>query len=189
VEIPFTRMHWESVHVARRLPLARGWETQLDVEYNPLFFQGRRLTSERYQHWLRAQGVRYVALPSVALDPAARQEALLIRRGLPFLTRVWSDRRWTLYEVEHSRGLTTGDAAKVRELGPTSFTLQAAKPGPISVRVRWTPYWRVTAGKACVRRGPGGWTVVEVARKGAVRVSARLALGSVFRPRGNCSSG
>jgi hypothetical protein len=27
VEIPFTELHWESVHVARRLQLARGWET------------------------------------------------------------------------------------------------------------------------------------------------------------------
>ena len=49
VEIPFTRMHWESVHVARRFPLARGWEAQLDRKYNALFRQGRTLTAERYR--------------------------------------------------------------------------------------------------------------------------------------------
>ena len=31
VEIPPTRNHWETVHVARRFSLARGWERQLDT--------------------------------------------------------------------------------------------------------------------------------------------------------------
>ena len=41
VEVPFTRLHWESVYVARDVPLARGWVTQLDVKYNPLFRTSR----------------------------------------------------------------------------------------------------------------------------------------------------
>ena len=40
VEVPFTRLHWEAVHVARSTSLARGWETQLDVKYNALFRVG-----------------------------------------------------------------------------------------------------------------------------------------------------
>ncbi len=173
VEIPFTRMHWESVHVARRLPLARGWETQLDVKFNPLFRQGRRLTAERYQHWLHTNGVRYVALPDVPLDPAARQEARLIRRGLPFLDEVWSDRRWRLFEVVDARGLAGRDAT-VRRIGPSSFTLEAGRPGKHVVRVRWTPYWRLERGRGCVREGPGGWTIVDAARRGVLRVGARF---------------
>jgi len=180
VEIPFTRLHWESVHVARRLPLARGWETQLDVKYNPLFRKGRELTAERYQFWLHEHGVRYVALPAVPLDPTARQEARLIRRGLPFLRRVWADRHWQLFEVEDARSLA-GRNATVRNIGPTAFTLEARRPGRHLVRVRFTPYWRITAGLGCVARGPDGWTEVEVAQAGLVRVSARFDAERVVR--------
>jgi hypothetical protein len=176
VEIPFTRMHWESVHVARRYSLARGWEAQLDVKYNPLFRQGRRLTSERYQHWLLSNGVRYVALPDVPLDPAARHEARIIERGLPFLRLVYSDRHWRVFEVEGARGLTrTGSGARVRRIGPTSFTLQASRTGPVLVRVRWTPYWKVTRGDACVERAPDGWTMVRAREAGRIRVATRFS--------------
>jgi hypothetical protein len=185
VEIPFTRMHWEAVHVARRVPMARGWSTQLDVKYNPLFRQGRLLTAERYQHWLHTNGVRYVALPDVPLDPAAEQEARLIRRGLPYLEEIWSDRHWTLYEVVDARGLATGDG-RVRRIGPTSFTLEADSPGELLVRVRWTPYWEVTKGRGCVSRGRQGWTVVRAHRPGTIRVSARFDPGRMLSRRGTC---
>ena len=174
VEIPFTRMHWESVHVARRYPLARGWEAQLDAKYNPLFRKGRELTAERYQHWLRENGVRYVALPDVPLDPAAEHEQKLIERGLPFLDEVYRDRHWRVYEVEGARSLTrTGSGARVRRIGPASFTLEARRAGPVLVRVRYTPYWRVTRGSACVRR-TGDWTLVDAKRPGAIRVAAEF---------------
>lgn len=175
VEIPFTRMHWESVHVARRYPLARGWEAQLDVKYNPLFRKGRELTGERYHHWLRENGVRYVALPDVPLDPAAKQEHRLIERGLPFLNEVYRDAHWRVYEVEGARSLTrTGSGARVRRIGPTSFTLHAERRGPVLVRVRFTPYWRVTTGSACVERATGDWTLVRAKRPGTIRVAARF---------------
>ena len=175
VEIPFTRMHWESVHVARRYPLARGWEAQLDGKYNPLFRQGRALTSERYRHWLNANAVRYVALPDVPLDPAARNEARLIRDGLPFLEPVYSDGHWRVFEVRDARGLTrTGSGARIRRIGPASFTLHARRPGPVLVRVRFTPYWRVTGGDACVERATDGWTIVRARERGRIRVAAKF---------------
>lgn len=190
VEIPFTRMHWESVHVARRYPLARGWEAQLDVKYNPLFRKGRELTAERYQFWLRENGVRYVALPDVPLDPAARQEQRLIERGLPFLEKVYEDEHWRVYEVEGARSLTrTGSGAHVRRIGPTSFTLAARREGPVLVRVRWTPYWRITRGSACVERAPGGWTLVRAARPGAIRVAAEFDPVRIVDHGPSCSEG
>ena len=42
VEIPFTANHWEARWVAPAVPLARGWERQLDGKRNPLFYDGRR---------------------------------------------------------------------------------------------------------------------------------------------------
>ena len=40
IEIPFTKFHWETYDVAPYFPLARGWERQLDIRYNHLFYDG-----------------------------------------------------------------------------------------------------------------------------------------------------
>jgi hypothetical protein len=178
VEVPFTRLHWESVHVARHTSLARGWVTQLDVKYNPLFRSGaaKRLEPRRYAAWLRREGVRYVALPDVALDPAGQAEGRLIRRGAPFLRRVYRDRHWAIYEVLGTPGLADG-VAEVTDIGPQEFTLDAARPGFTLVRVRYTPYWRLEQGRGCVMRGSGGWTLVYALSTG------RLQVGADFDPR------
>ncbi len=175
VEIPFTRMHWESVHVARRYQLARGWEAQLDGKYNPLFRQGRNLTSERYGHWLNENGVRFVAVPDVPLDPAAENEARVIAQRPAFLKLVHTGRHWRIYEVRNARGLTgTNSGARIRRIGPTSFTLRASRAGDVLVRVRFTPYWQVTEGDACVEEARDGWTLVRPRRPGTIRVAARF---------------
>src|SRR5437588_575966 len=55
VEIPFTKYHWEGYVVAPRFPLARGWERQLDIKYNRLFYGGA-LTPTSYEAWLHRLG-------------------------------------------------------------------------------------------------------------------------------------
>jgi hypothetical protein len=171
VEVPFTRLHWEAVYVARRIPLARGWVTQLDRKYNPLFRASGALSPARYRAWLDREGVRYVALPDVALDPTGRGEARLIRAGLPFLHEVFRDRHWRIYEVLGTPGLADG-VGDVTRIAPQSFTLRVRRPGFTLVRVRFTPYWRVTSGRGCVLRGRGGWTLVYALSTGPLRVDA-----------------
>jgi hypothetical protein len=46
--------HWESQELADAVPLARGWERQLDVERNPLFYDGS-LSPASYRDWLPVQ--------------------------------------------------------------------------------------------------------------------------------------
>ena len=81
VEIPPTVHHWESAYVAPVFPLARGWERQLDVAYNTLFYAGGPLRAPAYRSWLLANGVSYVALPDAPLDYAALAEGALLRSG------------------------------------------------------------------------------------------------------------
>ena len=38
IEIPFTRRHWEAARVAPHVAMARGWERQIDIGLNPLFY-------------------------------------------------------------------------------------------------------------------------------------------------------
>ena len=66
IEIPFTSFHWEAYEIATRFSLARGWERQLDIRYNHIFYGGR-LTAGTYKRWLHDNAVRYVAISSA--DP------------------------------------------------------------------------------------------------------------------------
>jgi hypothetical protein len=187
IEVPFTRLHWEAVHIARSTSLARGWETQLDVKYNALFRPGAsKLTASRYGDWLKSEGVHYVALPDVALDPTGRAEAKLIRRGLPFLRPVFRDPHWRVFEVIGTPGLTNGVGRLVR-IGAQSFTLRARSPGFTFVRVRHTPYWRVTHGDGCVSEAIGGWTLVRSLRAGPITVQATFDPRQILEDEPICS--
>jgi hypothetical protein len=185
LEIPFTANHWEAAQVAPHVPIARGWERQLDVERNGVFYRGR-LTQERYRRWLDANAVRFVALPDVKLDYSGPAEAALVRAGAPWLRPVWHARHWRVYEVAHAKPLATG-AARITALDVEGFSLVARRTGDAIVRVRFTPYWAVTAGDACVARAPGGWTRVSVRRPGVIRVGIRFALGRIRATGPRCS--
>ena len=98
IEIPFTRAHFEAYEVARQWPIARGWQRQLDIERNKLFYGGV-LNDLTYATWLSENGVRYVALPDAPLDSSPRKEKELIEREPPYLRQRWSSEHWKVYEV------------------------------------------------------------------------------------------
>lgn len=190
IEIPFTRLHWEAVHVARRHPLARGWETQLDVKYHGLFHGGRahRLTEDAYGRWLLEQGVRFVAVPDVPLDPSAEAEAHVIARRPAYLRPVWSNADWRVYEVRGG-GRLSGGAAEVERLGPESFTVRTRHSGSALIRVRWSPYWTVERGTACLAPSRDGWTVLRAERPERVEVRLRFDPRRVVRGGRHCGPG
>jgi hypothetical protein len=172
LEVPFTRGHWESVYLARRFPLARGWETQLDVKYDPLFYDAtHRLTPRAYHVWLRRAGVRFVALPDVPLADSSQAEAALLRRGLPYLRPVWRSRHWRVFELRNPLPLVRGSARLV-SLSSSSMVLDASARGAFTVRVHYSPYFRLSGGRGCVGPARGGWTRIEVTAPARVRVVA-----------------
>ncbi len=90
VEVPFTRSHWEVVHLAPRFPLARGWQTQLDTKYNPIFHRRGGVTQSSYARGCGAtpsptSRSRRRARPQRARRGAARSV------GVPYLQLAWSD--------------------------------------------------------------------------------------------------
>ncbi|HUR87430.1 MAG TPA: hypothetical protein VMY78_19025 [Solirubrobacteraceae bacterium] len=169
VEIPYTENHWEAAHVAPRIPLARGWQRQLDRRYGALFYDAG-LTPGSYRAWLDDHAVAYVAVPDVALDDAGRDEVRLVARGLPYLRPVWRDEHWRVFAVRHPARLARDPIA----LTADGFALRARRTGTALVRIRHTRWWRVTGGHACVQRGPRGMTRVRVTAPGVVRIQARL---------------
>ncbi len=180
VEIPYTANHWEARRVAGGrdgIPLARGWERQLDRRYGALFYDGS-LDAATYRAWLDRHAVAYVAVPDVPLDDAGRDEARLVRAGLPYLRPVWHDAHWRVLAVSRPRPVADGASAT---LMPSGVTLRVPRAGTVRLRVRPTRWWRVTAGHACVSEGPGETTRVQVAKPGTVRLQARLTGSSCRR--------
>lgn len=184
VEIPFTRFHWEAYAVAPRFPLARGWERQLDIEHNHLFYDGR-LTADRYETWLHRLAVRYVAVSDGGLDYSAVREVALIDRGLPYLKLVWSSRHWRVYRVKSATAIAQG-AATLRALGPNWLELHAKRPGHVLLRVRYTPYWKITQGTGCVAP-EGQFTQLRLTRAGPVRLAIDFSLGRIGGQSPRCT--
>jgi hypothetical protein len=186
LEIPFTDNHWESRWVAPHVPLARGWERQLDRDRNALFYDGRPLTAARYRQWLDDNAVRFVALADAPIDYSAAREAQLVRDGLPYLREIWHNAHWRVYAVSGARPLA-GGAASVTALGGQSVHLTARRAGDVDLRVRFTPYWRITAGRGCVGEGRGGWTRVRADAPGPLVLGVQFALGRVRARSPRCS--
>jgi hypothetical protein len=178
VQVVATADNWEAYWLARRdLALARGWYRQDDwPENEPLY---RKLSPDQYRAWMRRMAVRYVLLPDDPLDPMARHEADLLRAGaaLPVVARLGG---WTVYRLEDATPIASpARDVRVLRLTADSITLRVDRPGRYRLRMRYTPYWHVERGQACVApRRPWG-THLWVRRAGVVRVRFDLRLSTV----------
>ena len=159
--------HWESQELADAVSLARGWERQLDIERNPLFYDGS-LNPATYRDWLRYNAVRYVALSVATPDPAAAGEAGIVRAGQPWLIPVWRDRYWRLYLVTGTSPLAS-QPATVTATNPAQITLRMTRAGTTVVRVRWSPLLHAD-GAVVARDGP--WASLTARRPGRYVLSA-----------------
>ncbi len=160
-----------------RVPLARGWTRQLDVARNAVFYDGG-LDAGSYLAWLRARGVSYVALSTQRPDWAGREEAALVRGGVPGLDRVWSDGTWSLFAVDGPGLVLDGDAQVVAS-GRTDLVLSVGG-GDVLLSMFWDE--RLTlVGEGCLEPGPEEGTVrLRAPAAGTVTVS------SGWRTAGHC---
>jgi hypothetical protein len=172
LEIPFTREHWESLWVARRFPIARGWERQSDLLYNRVLYRAT-LGPAQYKQWLYRNAVSLVALPRAPIDYGGRAEAVLLAHPPDYLQPIWHDTNWTVWRVVGSPTLVTGPAT-VTDLDPSSIALRFVHAGTAQVRVRASTLWQVAAGQACLDSTRDGWLVVRTGRAGMVQLTARL---------------
>ncbi|HEX3688433.1 MAG TPA: hypothetical protein VHV28_02010 [Solirubrobacteraceae bacterium] len=184
IEIPFTDSHWEAYRVAPSVPLARGWERQLDRADNPLFYDGR-LSTATYERWLHSNAIRFVALPDAALDASAQREAALIRAGQPYLRPVMRSAHWRVYAVADPTPIAQG-VATVRALGSDWVALDVHRLGTALLHVRFTPYWALAGGAGCVAPAAGDATQLTMRRAGPVRLVMRFAPGRIGATSPRC---
>jgi hypothetical protein len=185
IEIPFTALHWEAYRVATHIPIARGWERQLDIRDNPIFYRHGALTAASYRAWLHASAIRFVALPDTTLDASARAEAALIRSRPPYLRPVAHVGAWRVYAVRDATPIAQGPA-RLTALGPDWMALSARRPGSVLLHVRFSPYWALVRGSGCVERA-GADTRVVLRRAGAARVQIRFTLGRIGAGSARCT--
>ena len=183
-EIPFTRFHWEAYVVAGHFPIVRGWERQLDIADNSVFYTGH-LSAASYEAWLHRNAVRFVAAPDAALDYSAQAEMALIRRGLPYLRLVMRSRHWRVYAVADPTPIADGSAT-LDAMGPDWLQLTARSPGITVLHVRFTPYWALSEGAGCVAPD-GPYTKLTVRRAGPVRLVTRFSLGRIRATSPRCT--
>jgi hypothetical protein len=184
IEIPFTSFHWEAYEIATRYSIARGWERQLDIRYNHIFYGGR-LTPGTYKRWLHDNAVRYVAISSADPDYSARAEVRLIDHGLPYLQQVFRSQNWRVYQVIGATPIVQAPAV-LRRLTAGSLAIRVPRPGTYELRVRFTPYWHLSAGTGCVAPD-GNWTKLTAGRAGQVTLSTSFSLGRIGATSPRCS--
>jgi hypothetical protein len=182
VEVVATAAHWESDYLPRNgIALARGWFRQDDAPTNNLFYEPN-LTPRRYRHWLQELAVAYVVDPNTALDYSSTAEAALLKHPAALgLREVYEDPNVKIFAVEHPTPMVTPRTrAKVVALGQSTLKLDVARPGPLKLRIRYTPYWDADpSGGLCLSRASDGLTTVQALRPGryALRVSANVTTG------------
>jgi hypothetical protein len=186
VEVVATHSNWEAADVADREPIARGWERQLDVSRNSLFYDGT-LDAGTYELWLGENAVKWVALPDVKFDYSGKEEAKIVGSSQPYLKLRWRSAHWRVYEVTspHPFVVPEGSAQmSARTLGVTKVRLRVEEPGSSIVRVRWTPYW--VANHACVERA-GSWTRVTTSRRGPLLLRIHFSFDRMFEHGRRCA--
>ena len=153
------------------IPYARGWERQVDLDRNAPLYDAE-LTIEEYHEWLLANGVRWIAVPDVALDHAGVIEQQLIdgsaTSALEWLHPVWFNDNWRLFEVRDYVPIVDAPAELVEQGRLSRRSHRAA--GDRHDRYRYSEYLTVTRG-ACVAPDPAGWIVADLPSAGEYRLT------------------
>lgn len=179
VEAVDTLGHWAAYYLPRAgIPLARGWFRQDDFPQNAVLYGDPG--PHAYLTWLRRLGVKYVVLTSAPADYSARAEAQLVRSGRTPLRPVFITSTVTVYEVPNAKPIVSGPArARVHVLEEGTMVLSVRRYGVYRVAVRWSPYWRSTAG--CLFPSKDGMVRIALARSGYVRLSFKVSPGGALK--------
>ncbi|GAA2250395.1 hypothetical protein GCM10010232_42870 [Streptomyces amakusaensis] len=171
VEVVPARDHREATLLAPHVPLARGWNRQLDVERGRLFYDGS-LSESTYRQWLDRWAVGYVVLPHGRIDGPAEGEAEIVRRGPTWLDLVWGDANWTIFKVADPVPMVSSPGT-VAGWDAGELVVRMESPGSVTVRVAYSPWLRAPG--ACLRQ-EGEHTRLTVERAGEYRLGSRYRL-------------
>ena len=176
---------WRRAGWPPRVMLARGWERQLDVDRNGLFYGAPAAQdAAATARGCPTHAIAYVALPDAPLDYSGeRRGAPRAQRGPHYLREVWRSRHWRLFEVRGAAPLAQPPSAVTR-LSSDSFTLRAPDAGTLR-RARALHVLLGARRRARLRapRARAAGPTCRLARGGSVRVVIDFSLARVFERR------
>lgn len=183
VEVPEMAGHWDSVYLARGVPLARGWLRQTDVRLNDAVFYKRKPTSVTYRTFLVDNAVQYVALPDAELTSYGKDERALIETNLPYLSPIWRNSHWTLYAVQDFSALVD-PPGRVISQHPDAIVLSVPGNSSMQVRIRWYPWLGLESSdkKACISQD-GLYTKLSTTAGGNYTFNSRFPEGTGHCPK------
>ncbi len=172
------RRHWEAYYFPHAgYAITRGWYRQADAIHNGLFYT--TYGAAAYVAWLRSMGVKYVFLPRDTVDAWSRREVRILSSS-PAFDVVQQAGDWTIYELRGARPIIVGSggrSADIARMGHEEVTFTVDAPGHYLVKVTWSPYWLLEEGPGTLRRGPGGFVVLDAAQAGAYAMRFRVTMG------------
>ena len=183
VEIPETLAHWDSWYLGRSLPLARGWLRQLDLRLNDRTLFSAEFSASRYETFLHAEAVQYVALPDADVTASGRQEIDGVHRGLPYLHRVWGDEHWSLYTVRDAVPIVAAPGRLVAH-SAARLVIDAPANSTVDVSMRWIRW--LTTSSGCIAPAADGSTQQEAVQL-RTTAAGRYVISSSLDASGHCS--
>jgi hypothetical protein len=185
VELLDSSSHVGSHELGSSVLLARGWENQTEARYHESLFDAEMPDAADYRLWLTDNAVAYVA---VAADPLTtfrtRAELGLIDSGLPYLTRVWSDDRWTLYRVEDPAPIVPPPLTLV-EAAPSRMVLDVPDAAEHRLQIRPNRYLVARSESdpqvtACLTATPDHWVTLRAPVPGRYVLEGEFSLGAAL---------
>lgn len=191
VEAVDTERHWAAEYLpVAGIPLARGWFRQDDFPQNQVLYHA--LTPQGYLRWLRSVGAQYVVLTDATPDYSARREAALVRSPTTGLRPVFHSLHVSVFAVPDPVGIVSGPGRpRILRFGRERVRIAAPAAGIYRVAVRYSPYWRTSAG--CLSRGADGMLRLRLVRGQTVTLRFAPALRSLVdvltgRPTPACAT-
>ena len=183
VEVPEMAGHWDSVYLARGVPLARGWLRQTDVRLNDAVFYKRKPTPESYHQFLTDNAVQYVAVPDAELTRFGKDELALIATNLDYLSPIWRNAHWTLYEVQDFAPLVDSPA-RVLSQQPNAIVVTVPANSSIRVRLRWYRWLGMESQdkQACIAQD-GLYVTLNTGTGGNYTFNSRFPIGTGHCPK------
>lgn len=178
VEIPFTADHWEVAFIAAEVPIARGWERQVDIDRNEILYEPD-LTLAEYRAWVDDNAVRWIALPDLELDEGGRAEAALLEKGADWLRPVRTTEHWRIWEVVDATPIVEAPGRLVSE-SAEEIVISVDRPGTVLVRAWYMPYWSAEGDGACVESTADGLLEVVVTQPGIVHLRPEFSLEPIL---------
>ncbi|MDP9261279.1 MAG: hypothetical protein M3O89_04835, partial [Actinomycetota bacterium] len=110
-----------------------------------------------------------VVLTRASADYSARAEAAIVGGPRSPVRRVFTTSQLAVYEVPGPTPILTGPGpGRVLRMGESRIVLRVERPGTYRVAVRFSRYWKPSAG--CAARGADGMIRLSVPRASLVRL-------------------